>query len=288
LPIEEWSTLERKVQKNDLRIFSGLTVSILRNGREVFAGTLPKLTSTHNVTNWYRVQIEFPGSLDEAFGVASNKQGVRMKEYVLEKIREAIGADIAKLNEELKRLQAEKASRIEPAKATTSEQRANESDHVHAKGLDTTVTEEEREQLDANLKGLSLTLRRDGETEDQAFERVKASKYLIDYKHDEYWPFYHVDHKFDRIILTINTAHAFYDKLYAPLRELARKPVEEGEEQQVEAKTLDEGPLVALELMLLSLARAQSVLTARDEDAGRLFDRLRREWSDTYRIQLTS
>ena len=291
LPIEEWSDLEPKVRKNDLRIFDGLTVSILRNGREVFAGGLPKLTTQHSVTNWYRVQIEFPGLLDEAFGVASNKQGVRMKDYVLERIREAIGSDISKLNDEIKRFQAEKASRIAPAKATASEQRANEVDHLHSKALDTLdseLTEQEREQLDANLHGLAVTLRRDEETDDQAFDRVKASKYLIDFKHDEYWPFYHVDHKFGRVILTINTAHAFFEQLYSPLRELARKPaVEEIEEgSAADPRHVDEKPLIALELLLLSLARTQGVLGLRDEEAGRVFDRMRREWSDTYRIQL--
>ena len=172
------------------------------------------------------------------------------------------------------------------------EQRANEVDHLHSKALDTLdseLTEQEREQLDANLHGLAVTLRRDEETDDQAFDRVKASKYLIDFKHDEYWPFYHVDHKFGRIILTINTAHAFFDQLYNPLRELARKPaVEEIEEgSAADPKHVDEKPLIALELLLLSLARTQGVLGLRDEEAGRVFDRLRREWSDTYRIQLT-
>ena len=288
LPIEEWSDLERKVQRNDLRIFDGLTVSILRNGREVFAGGLTKLTTQHSVTNWYRVQIEFPGVLDEAFGVASNKQGVRMKDYVLEKIREAIGSDITKLNDEIKRYQAEKASRIEPAKATASEQRANEVDHLQAKALDADLSEAEQEQLDASLRGLAVTLRREEETDEQAFERVKSSKYLIDFKHDDYWPFYHVDHKFGRIILTINTAHAFFEQLYSPLRELARKaaPEELEDGPGAEPKRVDERPLIALELLLLSLARAQSVLAVRDDDAGRVFDRLRREWSEVYRINL--
>lgn len=290
LPIEEWSNLDRKTQKNDLRIFDGLTVSILRNGREVFAGPLTKLTTRASVTNWYRVQIDFPGILDEAFGVASNKQGVRMKDYVLDTIRAKIGADITKLNDEIKRFQAEKASRIEPAKATASEQRANESDHLHAKPLDTpdsALSDHEREQLDANLRGLAVTLRREEETDEQAFERVKASKYLIDFKHDEYWPFYHVDHKFGRVILKINTAHAFFEQLYSPLRELARKPaVEEGDEGAEDNKHCDEKPLIALELLLLSLARTQGILALRDEESGPVFDRMRREWSDTYRIQL--
>lgn len=290
LPIEEWTALDRKTQKNDLRIFDGLIVSILRNDREVFAGPLPKLTTQHSVTNWYRVQIDFPGILDEAFGVASNKQGVRMKDYVLDKIREAIGSDITKLNDEIKRFQAEKASRTEPAKAMASEQRANEVDHVHAKPLDAELTPEEKAQLDANLRGLAITLKRSDETDEQAYERVKNSKYLIDFKHDEYWPFYHVDHKFGRIILTINTAHPFFDKLYSPLKELARKPAEELlEEGHLEAASnVDEGPLVALELLLLSLARAQGVLTVRSDEAKHTFDQLRREWSETYRIQLSA
>lgn len=290
LPIDEWSSLDRKTQKNDLRIFDGLTVSILRNDREVFAGPLPKLTTQHSVTNWYRVQIDFPGILDEAFGVASNKQGVRMKDYVLDKIRAEIGSDISKLNDEIKRFQAEKASRMEPAKASASEQRANEVDQLHAKPLSPELTPEEQQQLDANLRGLAVTLKRDEESDEQAFERVKNSKYLIDFKHDEYWPFYHVDHRFGRIILTINTAHAFFDKLYNPLKELARKPVEEAleEGQAPEPKTVDEGPLVALELLLLSLARAQGVLGLRSDEAKQVFDQLRREWSETYRIQLTA
>ena len=139
-------------------------------------------------------------------------------------------------------------------------------------------------------RGLAVTLKRDEETDEQAFERVKNSTYLIDFKHDEYWPFYHVDHKFGRIILTINTAHAFFDKLYNPLKDLARKPVEDAleEGQALETKHVDEGPLVALELLLLSLARAQGVLGMRSDEAKHVFDQLRREWSETYRIQLTA
>jgi len=82
LPIEQWSTLSRKTLRNDLQVFNGLTVTVLRNGREVFAGQMTDLTTRHTVTHWYRIQIDFPGELDEAFGVAANKQGVRMKGYV--------------------------------------------------------------------------------------------------------------------------------------------------------------------------------------------------------------
>lgn len=290
LPIEEWADLDRKVLRNDLKVFDDLTVSILRNDREVFAGPLPALTTRHSVTNWYRVQIDFPGVLDEAFGVASNKQGIRMKEYVIESLKKALGQDIAKLNFEIKRFQGERASTLAASKPTASEQRANEVDHLHAKTL-ATLTTEEQSQIDANLRGLAVTLKRDGETDDQAFDRVKASKYLIDFKHDLYWPFFHVDHRFGKIILTINSAHPFFDQLYVPLRDRARRPAEDAlaEGQDTEEKVGDDNALVALELLLLSLARAEGVLLAsRGEDTRQLFDQFHREWSETYRIQMGS
>jgi hypothetical protein len=288
LPIEEWSSLGRKTLRNDLRVFDDLIVTILRNNREVAAKAMPELTTRHNIAYWYRIQIDFPGTLDEAFGVSSNKQGVRMKDYVLEAINKVIGQDISALNDELKRFQAQKASEREAAKPAASELRANEVDHQQAKPIDADLTPQEMDQLDANLRGLALSVKREGETDDQTFERVKSSKYLIVFRHDEYWPFYHVDHKFGRILLTINTGHPFYSRLYEPIRQLQQTGSPDAEEDRGQTIQIEkhDSPIVALELLLLSLARAQSALSMHNEDARRAFDSLRREWSDTYRIQL--
>jgi hypothetical protein len=217
LPIEEWSLLPRQTLRGELKIFEGLTVSILRNDREVFAGSMPKLTTRHAVANWYRIQIDFSGKLDEAFGVASNKQGVRLKGYLEDAIKNAIGNDVTRLNDEIKQFQsAQKASRT-PAKPSTSELKASEADAFQATSLPD-LSPIEQEQMEANLRGLSVTLKRDGETEEEAFERVKKSRYIISLKHDAYWPFYDVTHQFGRVILTINTAHPFYTELYEPVR----------------------------------------------------------------------
>ncbi len=287
LPIEEWSALPRKTLKNDLHVFDGMTVSILRNGREVFAGELPELTTRHSVTNWYRIQIEFPGVLDEAFGVASNKQGVRMKDHVLTAIKEAIGGDITAINDELKRFQGQQASAREAAKPSTSEMRASEVDAFQTKPLQENLTADEEAQMEANLRGLAVTLKRDNETDEQAFERVKSSKYLMAFRHDDYWPFYHVEHRFGRIILTLNTAHAFFTQLYDPVRKVSLN-IQAGQDgMEIPNQEVHEGPVVALELLLLSLARAQSILSANNEEAKKLLENFRREWSETYRIQLT-
>ena len=46
--------------------------------------------------------------------------------------------------------------------------------------------------------------------------------------------------------------------------------------------------LVALELLLLSLGRAQAQVTAQNDDARKILETLRREWSEAYRVQLTA
>jgi hypothetical protein len=284
LPIEEWTPLGRKTLKNDLRVFDGLTVSILRNDREVFAGSLPRITTRHSVTNWYRVQIDFPGALDEAFGVASNKQGVRLKAYVEDAIKDAIGDDITALNLDIRHFQAAQAALRAPAKPSNSELRANETDALQAHAMPP-LSPEEQEQMDANLRGLAVTLRRDGETDDQAFERIKNSKNIITFTHDAYWPFYDVAHRFGRVILTINTAHPFFTELYEPLSKLSAPETSEEELDEIPVAH-EHHPTVALDLLLLSLARTQSRLSKSSEEASKVLEAMRREWSESYRVQL--
>jgi hypothetical protein len=45
---------------------------------------------------------------------------------------------------------------------------------------------------------------------------------------------------------------------------------------------------MALDLLLLSLARTQSRLAGMNEEMKGLLDTFRREWSETYRVQLTA
>jgi hypothetical protein len=289
LPIEDWSTLSRKTLRNDLKVFDGNTVSILRNDREVFSGPMSWLTTRHSVTHWYRIQIDFPGVLDEAFGVAANKQGVRLKGYVEDAIKEALGDEITTINEDIRRFQAQQASVREPAKPSPSEMRASETDLFQHNTLPGTPTPEEEAQLEANLRGLALTLKRDGETDEQAFERVKNSKYIITLHHDEYWPFYEVKHRFGRVIMTINTAHPFFTELYEPVRKMGMQQVTtDGDEATAAPGENQPGPILALDLLLLSLARTQSRLSSTSEEARKLLDGLRREWSEAYRVQMTA
>jgi hypothetical protein len=103
------------------------------------------------------------------------------------------------------------------------------------------------------------------------------------FHHDKFWPFYDVDHKFGRVILTINTAHPFYTKLYEPL--MMHRNVEDDEEVS-EAQDQGNKLTTVLDLVLLSLARTQSVMGQSNEEALAIFDNFRQAWSQTLKVQL--
>ncbi len=298
LPIEDWGTLPLKIRKNDLHLYDDNTISVLRNDREVFVGTIPQIMKRHSDANWLRIQIDFPGQLDEAFGVAANKQGIRPKEYVLKDLSEALDGEISALREQIKKYQSEQTVIRHGSKPSAGEMKADEAERRQAKPLadPAPTTPEEQRQLDENLRTLAMMLKREKETDEEAFERVRNSKHIMHYKHDAYWPFYHVDQRFGKIILTINTAHPFYERLYEPLSRAAvtlDARVAEGvpgdaDETAAEPQTFKgaQDALVALQLMLLSLARSQSSMALQDPERMQTFDLFRKEWSDTYATQL--
>jgi Histidine kinase-, DNA gyrase B-, and HSP90-like ATPase len=288
LPIEDWSSLTRKAQNSSLHLFDGQVVSILRNDREVHAGYLPGVIERHSENNWLRIEIDFSGELDEAFGVASNKQGVRPKSYVTEEIERAIGPDVTTVREEIRRVQAKRATDRANARPSASEQRATEADIFQTEQLNVKLTMEEQQQMEANLRGLAVMLKREGESDEDAYQHVLTSKFLISYRDDPYWPFYHIEHKFGRVILTINRAHPFFTHLYKPLLDLEVKEAVEGESPAEQTVPSSKGPVLALELLLLSMARSQSVLSRDNPDAAKTFDAFRRSWSEVYRVQLTN
>jgi hypothetical protein len=292
LPFEEWMNLPRKTLKNDLHMFEPFSVSFVRNDREVHIGSVPELSGKpHADGAWVRLQVDFSGELDEAFGVAANKQGVRPKRYVYDTIRERISEDISRVRESVKQFRAKRAESGGRQHLRTAEIRASETDSLQAKQLPSAPaprTDDEQKALDEALMTFAVTLKRGDETDDQAFDRVKRSTYLTVFKHDQYWPFYHADFRFGKVILTVNTAHPFFTKIYEPLSKMVSSNDSSGAESEVAAGDGEQcDVLVGLQLMLLSLARTQSVMCNDDDPTKRqLFDNLRREWSNSLETHL--
>jgi hypothetical protein len=281
LPIREWE-LPRKVL-TELGVFNDANISILRNDREVFVGHITRISKRHSTGAWYRVEIDFPGELDEAFGVAANKQGVRMKTHVVEAIKKAIGDDLASIKADIEMVQAQRASEKKTKGPSLSEMKAAEADAFQADQLNVNLTESQKDQIEENLRGLAVGLRRENETEDEALQRVKASRYIIRFHHDKFWPFYDVEHKFGRVILTINTAHPFYTKLYEPL--MVHRA--DSDEDAIETSDQESKLTTVLDLVLLSLARTQSLMGQSNDEASVIFEDFRQAWSNALKVQLS-
>jgi hypothetical protein len=292
LPFEEWARLPRKVLKNDLHVFDALNVSFMRSNREVQAGEMRSLSGKHWTGDvWWRLEIEFPAALDEAFGVAVNKQGVRPKNYVLDAIRKAIHEDLRKVKSRIEEHYASLASERKGKGPTESERRATDAEGVQGTLLpqQEARTEEERLAVEQQLRAMAAVLKRSGEDDEDAFQRIQSSRYITTFKHDEDAPFFRADFQLGRVILTINSAHPFFASIYEPLSKLSKRPMaaEDSEDSDVDVEPTSE-MLVSLELLLLSLARTQSTMLANDT-AGELrpvFDRLRRQWSLDLATQL--
>ncbi|WP_207462157.1 ATP-binding protein [Azospirillum sp. SYSU D00513] len=287
LPIETWQSLPRKVLNNDLRVYDDHQVSFMRNGREVDIRAFTELSGKRHANSiWLRIQVDFDGRLDEALGVAMTKQGVRPKKYALDLIRDKIKEQVARVRENNQKVMAENALSKSKGKQSEAERRAEEADAFQRKPLPETPAESA--ELEQNVRALALRLRRGGETAEEAYARIKDARYVTDFKHDDYWPFYAVEYELGKVILTINTAHPFYMKLYKPLSELAA-PETEDEAREGEAGATRAGELlVALQMVLLSLARTQSQMAygSDREEHRALFHALQTEWSDNLKTQL--
>ncbi len=282
---EEWHGLPGPVQRRQLRVFDDHQVSYVRNGREVHIGPSAELNmKRHATTNWISLQIDFDGELDEAFGVAMTKQGVRPKSYALKQIDAKIGEEVTNARKKVAEIQSRNRRAKKDAEQSEGERRAREADAYQRRPLP--ETPEERAQLEENLKALAVTLKRNEETDEQAFERIKGSLYIIHLVYDDYRPFYTADYQYGRIILTVNTAHPFYTRLYRPLEELC---VGSADEDEGAGGPQDGELLVALQMMLFSLARTQSEMTQGEEREAfsSTFKKIQLDWSENLATQLT-
>jgi hypothetical protein len=300
LPVHAWASLPRVTLKNSLHVFDDHTVSYLRNGREVQIGAEPRLKLKKDSRDvWLRVEIEFTAEADEAFGVAANKQGVRLQQFAADAIlkhdNKRFQGNVTDIRKTVRERLLKIAAAEQAGQTSDAERHATDTEGVQSVALPAPPadTPEQIAALEANLRGLAVSLRQEGETEEQAFARVKESKYLTDFKPQEYAPFYDTEYRFGKLILRVNTAHPFYQKVWQPLGDLAKRttPIgnaEGGEGVGEEVADTTRKALVGLHQLLLSLARAQAqMLTAEAHgEQTQLFRNLRKSWSDVLETQL--
>jgi Histidine kinase-, DNA gyrase B-, and HSP90-like ATPase len=249
LPVAQWHALTND-EKRERGIAKGAGMSIIRAGREVdygwwFFGEKRK----ENYDDWWRCELRFEPTLDEAFGITHTKQQIRPTHDLVQALAPDIEATAKVLNRKVREAH-------EQLKFVSG-----------AKGAETLVNTKER---------LLPALATSKTPKADAFEKlVKKYPHLVssEAKGGESHPkyslitesfrsprFFQTYRSAGQIIVALNTEHPFYRRFYLPITESQETSVQKLRQQ--------------VDLMILSLARSE--LSCKESKPERFLT----EWSN--------
>jgi hypothetical protein len=238
LPVKDWSKLSNE-EKRKNRITKNAGVSILRAEREIdygwfFMGEKRK----ENYDDWWRCEISFNPELDEVFGVTHTKQEIRQTEFMNNILIPEIEQIARTLNNRV-RLQFMDLKKVHP---TIYSKQQLEKNDVYQLPLN-------RVEIKTSTKVSS--------------NRIRGFQYEIVAKELKNDIFFEVESIKDAIVLNVNTAHLFYDKVFKPLHE----------------KKIPNSASIVKIIELLIFAAARSEFAFNDEYESKIITDFKKAWS---------
>jgi hypothetical protein len=229
LPVAQWQAMSVH-EKRRAGITSGAGVSIVRAGREVDSAWLfmgDKKRESYDA--WWRCEVEFSPSLDEAFGLTFTKQQVRPSPQVLEALTPVVSPIAYALNQRARAAHHTLAAR---ARSTPTEARAAAVGERLGPlpAFECGANPELIDVLSRAYPELSLP------SEGPALRLVEGDLGV--------GPLLHVARQGQRLVVAWNRSHTFYDSAYAPIATSS------------EPGAAERG--AHLELLLVALARAEA------------------------------
>jgi hypothetical protein len=200
---------------------------ILRNGRQLDLITkLPRgagwKRGFKNYDAFYKVEIDFPATLDEEFSVTTAKQQVVLSDRMWELLRQIglprVMADLYKrVNHDLVALK--KAVEDSEQKVRASEQVMQDIQKYKARRSEATA-EARKEEAERNrsehIRRRAKEARVPEDVVEKQFEAESHGKiYLVEAENLPGAPFFRVVPRGTQIVLLINEGHRFYEDLYA-------------------------------------------------------------------------
>jgi hypothetical protein len=247
-------------------------ILVLRDGRQIDIVTgskIPWTTIQNPDWNW-KVEVDFPPSLDEEFSMTTSKQQVGLSERIWEILRER-GVHNA-IQEMRRRLDQDKAA-DKAKREAEKERRASEEAmagiakfQTHRPGGDPARRQQESEdnlkhEVDRRVKesGLQLEV-----VERELLAEIKGKPYRLQEDRLQGAPFYRMEQLGGQKVLYLNQAHRFYTDVYA------------GPESTPRMRA-------ALELLLFVLGECEIDAT---DDRRNFYETERGEWSSRLRLAL--
>ena len=196
LPVARWTDMSVQ-DKRRYGISKGAGVSILRAGREIdfgwyFMGSKRK----ENYDDWWRCEVHFEPDLDEIFGVSHTKQGIRPTEELKEILSPDLEAIAHRLNAGIRKAFADH----KPVTNTAAKR---------AEAVDPCLPPAKR--VPKTLRPINAPW--------APAQRAKINglQYRAMNRHLQSDEFFRPTFKNNRLTITINKDHSFFEKLYGQL-----------------------------------------------------------------------
>lgn len=248
-------------------------VSVVRAGREIDFGTFDfydKTNSPHH--RWWGCEICFEPVLDEVFGVANNKQQVELRDNREDKDPDATESLWEKLaiiiDPTIRKMVAENKDLRKGTRSDDEEQKSDSekiiSDVENSLGDNEGQAEEEKKNNSEEvLENRAKEFLQNQGNENPTIEQIKAvlnKDVTIQYRNiGRISPFMDIDFGMGNVVITINTAHIFYNEFISKM----------GDENRV-----------AFELFIGALSKAVNKTNLHNANEN---DQLLQEWD--YRLK---
>lgn len=196
---------------------------VLRAGRQidVVARGLP--TTFGNNDRYVKVEVDFPPTLDEWFGVTTHKQQITLSPRVIALLEEnRVWKVLEKMRRRWREMQADLNAEWEVQ--TPDSKRPSESAMEDSAPLDPASPQSERRSQQADEgrekeiedlvdKGVP---REDAEKIVETIQRERP--FRVEMERNPEGPFYRVDMRGNQVVLLVNTKHRFYTDVYASVQ----------------------------------------------------------------------
>ncbi len=253
-------------------------ISILRNGREIYYNIVPRLLEggrNDKVLRYVAIEVSFPAELDEYFQVRHVKRGAEPVSKLRDQLRDWLKAPVKQALRQVRAAwkEHETRQRLENGEHSGSMDTAAKVAPSLPKGLAGrgTTAEEEEKVVQETAADMGLDADNDAPEIEKLREQIKNKPITL---LDGQWPgkeFLEIRHLNGKSVVKINHRHAFFDKVYAPLKKVADEGAEGLEHEELTDLALRAQS--AIDLLFMGYARAEGMY----EDPER-FDDLRTYW----------
>ncbi|WP_435059406.1 ATP-binding protein [Streptomyces sp. bgisy060] len=256
------------------------SISILRNGREIYYDVVPKLVNggrTEKVNRYIGIEVSFPAELDEYFQVRHVKRGAEPVNKLREELRLWLERPVRKARSDIRAYwkYQEIKRQLEQGEHSGSMTVAETAEARLPKGqAGRTVTSEEQEELtQQTINDLDL------DPDEAGYEaRIAQIRELIETKPvsllDASWPgkeLLDIIHLNTSSVAKFNKRHAFFRDVYTPIKKVADEGADgmaPEDMQDLASRARD-----AIDLLLMAFARAEGMHPDTDQ-----FDSLKSYW----------